>query len=60
MSTYIESIVGPAAELHLAVLIIKRKPRDVNLTGGLEDARRNVGTLPVTGHDHVGLIGSIK
>ena len=36
-ATHLEAIVGPAPELHLAVLVIKRKPGDVNLTRGLED-----------------------
>ena len=35
--THLEAIVGPAPELHLAVLVIKREPGDVNLTRGLED-----------------------
>ena len=29
---YLESIVSPATKLHLAVLIIKWEPRDVNRT----------------------------
>ena len=36
-ATHLEAVVGPAPKLHLAVLVIKREPGDVNLTRGLED-----------------------
>ena len=58
--THIKPIVCPAAKLHLAVLVIKREPSDVNLTGGLEDAWWDVGALPITCDHHISLISSIK
>ena len=36
-ATHLEPVVGPAAKLHLAVLVIKWEPGDVDLTRGLED-----------------------
>ena len=35
--THFKSIVSPAAKLHLAVLIVKRKPCDVDWTRRHED-----------------------
>ena len=40
---YLEPVVGPAPELHLAALIIEGEPGDVDLAGGLEHAGRDVG-----------------
>ena len=39
----LEAVVRPATELHVAVLIVEGKPRDVDLAGRLEDAGRDVG-----------------
>ena len=58
--SYLKSIVCPTSKLHCTVLIIKWKPSDVNLTGRLENARRNVSTLAFTSYDHVGWIGTIE
>ena len=41
IKTYIESVVGPATKLQVAILIIERKPCDVNLTGRFEYSCRN-------------------
>ena len=46
-SSYLETIVGPAAKLHLAILIIKREPRDIHWTTRHEDA---CVTMMVTDH----------
>ena len=54
---HLESVVRPAAELHLAVLVVEGEPGDVDGTGGLEDPRRDVGAEARTGHYHVGLVG---
>ena len=37
-SSYLETIVCPAAKLHLAILIIKREPRNVHRATRHEDA----------------------
>ena len=37
LSSYVKSVVGPAPELQLAVLVIEGEPGDVDLTRGLED-----------------------
>ena len=33
---HLKTIVGPASKLHLAVLVVKREPCDVNEAGGLK------------------------
>ena len=58
--TYIKPVVGPAAELHVAVLIVEGEPGDVDLAGGLEDARRDVGAAPVARHHHVRRVRRVK
>ena len=57
---HLESVVRPAAELHLAVLVVEGEPGDVDGTGGLEYAGRDVGTLPGARHYHVGLVGRVE
>ena len=54
---YLEPVVRPAPELHLAVLVVEGEPGDVDLAGGLEHAGRDVGAEARTGHYHVGLVG---
>ena len=34
--SHLKTIVRPASELHLAVLVVKREPRDVDQAGGLK------------------------
>ena len=41
--TDLESVIRPAAKLHVAVLVVEGEPSDVDLAGGLEDAGRDVG-----------------
>ena len=41
--THLESVIRPAAKLHVAVLVVKGEPSDVDLAGGLEDAGGDVG-----------------
>ena len=40
-ATHLQPVVGPAPKLHLAVLVIKWEPGDVDLTRGLEDPYSN-------------------
>ena len=37
-SDHLKAVIRPTSELHLAVLVIKREPSDVDGTGGHEDA----------------------
>ena len=46
-ATHLQPVVGPAAKLHLAVLVIKWEPGDVDLARGLED--------PYSNHSGVGI-----
>ena len=57
---YLKPVVGPTSELHLTILIIEGEPSDVDLTGGHEDARWDVGALSLVGDHHVGWVGSVK
>ena len=52
-SPHLPPIVGPRAELHGTLLLVEREPGDVDLTGGLEDARRHVQTAAVVLHHDV-------
>ena len=58
--THLEAIVGPASKLHITVLVIKREPRDVDLTRGFENTRRYVGTASCVCHYHVGRKSPVK
>ena len=52
---HLKSVIRPAAKLHVAVLVVKGEPSDVDLAGGLEDAGRDVGAhtcLSVCQVDH--------
>lgn len=50
-----ESIVGPAAELHLALLVVERKPSDVDFASTLKDPRWDVITASIVPYHHIGL-----
>ena len=56
-AVYDDSIGGhlrPAAELHLTLLGVERKPCDVYLTGTLEHPGRHIQTRAVVVDHHVG------
>ena len=57
---HLKPIVGPAAELHITVLVVEGEPGDVYLAGGLEDARGYVGAAAPVCHHHVGGEGPVK
>lgn len=57
---YLETVISPTAELHFAVLVVKREPRDIYLASGFENTRGNVSTATVAIHHHIGLVGAIK
>ncbi len=40
-SSYLEAIIGPAAELHHAGLLVEWEILDVHLTGGMVNSRRS-------------------
>ena len=54
MYIYLESVVCPAAELHIAVLLVEGEPGDVDGAGGLEHAGGDVGAQTLASHHHVG------
>ena len=57
---YLPSTVGPATELEITLLIVKRKPCNVYLARALKDAWRDVKGAAVVGHDHVGLESPVE
>ena len=57
---HLEPVVGPAAELHLAALIIEGEPGDVDGAARLEHTRRDVGAKPLASHNHVGGVGRVE
>ena len=58
--SYLEPVVGPAPELHLAALVVEGEPGDVDLAGGLEHAGWDVFTETRARHHHVGREGRVK
>ena len=58
--TYFVAIVGPAAKLHVAVLVVEWEPSDIDLAGGLEDARRDVGQHPSVPDHNLDWISAVK
>ena len=58
--THLESVIRPAAKLHVAVLVVEGEPGDVDGAGGEKDARGDVGAEAVGGDHHVGWVGSVK
>ena len=57
---YLPAGIGPGSKFEIAQLIVEREPGDVDLTGALEDPRRDVKALPVIGNDDICLKGSVK
>lgn len=58
--SHLEAIVGPAAELHFAALVVEGEPRDVDLARRFENPRRNIQTRTVVSHYHVRWVSAIK
>ena len=58
--SYLIAIIRPATELHITVLIVEGKPRDVYLACALEYARRHVQATAVVSDHHVGLVCPVK
>lgn len=52
---YHEPIVGPAAKLHCALLIVEWEPSDIYFASALKDARWDVFTTAVMPDDYVRL-----
>ena len=55
-----ESVVGPASELHGAVLIVEREPGDIDLTRALEDPWRDQFAAAVVAHYDVRLVRVVE
>jgi hypothetical protein len=60
VAAHLSPVVGPAAELHLAVLVVEGEPGDVDLAGGLEDAGWYVGAATLTRQHHVCRVRAVK
>lgn len=57
---YLISIIRPTTEFHIAVLIIKREPRDVYLACALEDARWHIQTTAVMFDHYICVVRAIE
>ena len=57
---HLESVIRPAAKLHVAVLVVEGEPGDVDLARGHEDAWRDVGAEALVGHHHICRVRPIK
>lgn len=57
---YLISVIRPTAEFHIAVLIIKREPRDVYLACALEDARWHIQTTAVMFDHYICVVRAIE
>lgn len=60
LQVQLQPVVRPTAELHLALLVVEREPRDVDLAGALEDTRRHVHAAAVVPHHHVGGVRPVE
>jgi len=54
------TVVRPRAELHLAPLVVERKPRDVDPARAEEQSRRHPQTVAARRHYHVGRISAVE
>lgn len=59
-SSYLISIVRPATEFHLAMLIIKWEPCDVYFTCTLKNTRWYVQTTAITFNYDICMVGAVK
>ena len=59
-NSYLETVIRPAAKLHVAVLVVEGEPGDVDLTCGLEDAGGNVGAASHIRHYNIGRERPVK
>ena len=54
------TVVSPRAELHLAFLLVERKPRDVDLARAQKQSRRNPETVAARRHHNVRRISAVE
>lgn len=54
------AIIGPAPKLHITVLIIKWKPRDVYLARAHEYTGWYIQTRAVVSYHHVRVVGTVE
>jgi len=57
---YLPSVVGPATELEVTLLVVKRKPCNVYLARALKDAWRDVQAVAGVRHHHVRLERAVE
>lgn len=59
-SGYLVAIIGPATELHVAMLVIKGEPCNVYLACALEDAGRHVQAATVMSNHDVCVVRPVE
>lgn len=57
---YLVSVIGPATELHVTMLVIKGEPRNVYLACALEDTWRHVLAATVMSDHYVSMVGPVE
>ena len=60
VNSYLVTIVSPTSELHLTVLVVKWKPSNVNFTGGLKYAGRDVSQCSGISDHNLYRVGAIE
>lgn len=60
LRAHLKSIISPASELHLASLVVERKPSDIDFARRLKDARWDVHAGAILPNDHIRRVGPIK
>ena len=56
----LEAVVCPATKLHVAVLIVEREPRNVDLAGRFEDPGRDVSASAAVVDHHVDWVRPVE
>ena len=58
--THLRAVIRPGTEFHLAALIIKGKPGNVDLASTLEYTGRHVHTGPIVLYDNVRRVSAVE
>lgn len=57
---HLKAVVRPAAEFHLATLIVERKPSDINFACRFKDSRWHIQARAIVSYDDVGWKCAVK
>lgn len=57
---YLKPVISPAAKFHITLLIVKRKPRDIDLARTFEYTGWYKSTTTVAVHHHVSRVRAVE